>query len=181
MSNFSINRFFDIGFISFKVSTDEEKEKGCLCLTPGMLDILEQNTQETSFGENMKEVPDQSNVTSPREENHVVDIASSLPSSTEGTLNLNNHKVADNTDLDVNDSIKPVNNLASNVTSPRKENQLVVDIASSLPSSTEDTLNSNNNEVDDDTDPCVNESIQPVKDVTSAVDVTPGTGRSYAT
>ena len=127
MSNFSINRFFDIGFISFKVSTDEEKEKGCLCLTPGMLDILEQNTQETSFGENMKEVPDQSNVTSPREENHVVDIASSLPSSTE------------------------------------------------------DTLNSNNNEVDDDTDPCVNESIQPVKDVTSAVDVTPGTGRSYAT
>ncbi|XP_078320242.1 uncharacterized protein LOC111112615 [Crassostrea virginica] len=41
------------------VSTDEEKEKGCLCLAPGMLDILDKNTQETSSGVNGNVVPDQ--------------------------------------------------------------------------------------------------------------------------
>ena len=110
MSNFSINHFFDIIFILLKVSTDEDKEKGCLCLAPGMLDILEENTQNTSVGVNVNGVPDQSNVTSPGEESHVVDIASSLPSSTEGTLNSNNDEVVDNTDRDVNESNQPVNN-----------------------------------------------------------------------
>nr|XP_022305978.1 uncharacterized protein LOC111112629 isoform X7 [Crassostrea virginica] len=142
------------------VSTDEEKEKGCLCLAPGMLNILEENTQETSLSVNVNVVRDQSIVTSAREENNVVDVASRLPSSTEGTLNSNNDEVVDDTDPDVKNSIKPVNNLASNVNSPREENN-VVDVASSLPSSTEGTLNSNNDEVVDDTDPDVNESIQP--------------------
>nr|XP_022305989.1 uncharacterized protein LOC111112631 isoform X1 [Crassostrea virginica] len=140
------------------VSTDEEKEKGCLCLAPGMLDILEENTQETSFGVNGIVVPDQSNVTSPREKNHVVDKASYSPSSSEGTLISNNDEVVDDTDRDVNESIKPVK-FASYVTSPRKENH-AVDIASSLPSSTEGTLNSNNYEV---------------------IDVAPGTERTSAT
>ena len=142
--------------------------------------MLDDNTQETSSGVNVNVVPDQSNVTSPREENHAVDKESSLPSSTEGTLNLNNHKVADNTDLDVNDSIKPVNNLESNVTSPREENH-VVDIASSLPSSTKDTSNSNIDEIINDTDPSVKEYVQPVINLASAVDMTPGTETSYAT
>ena len=128
MSNFSLNRFFDIVFILLKVSTDEEKEKGCLSLAPGMLDILDKNTQETSSGVNVNVVPDQSNVTSPKEENHAVDIASSLPSS-----------------------------------------------------STEGTLNSNTDEVVDDTDPAVNESNQPINNSTAAADVSPDTERSYAT
>ncbi|XP_078321960.1 uncharacterized protein LOC111112093 isoform X3 [Crassostrea virginica] len=63
------------------VSTDEEKEKGCLSLNPGMLD---------RFDENGIVVYDQSNVTSPREKNPVVDNASNTPSSTEGTSNSNN-------------------------------------------------------------------------------------------
>ena len=69
MSNFSINHFFDIVFFLLKVSRDEEKEKGCLYLAPGMFDRLDENTQETSFGVNVNVVPDRSNVTSPREEN----------------------------------------------------------------------------------------------------------------
>nr|XP_022305943.1 uncharacterized protein LOC111112616 isoform X3 [Crassostrea virginica] len=122
------------------VSTDEEKEKGCLCLAPGTLDILDEITPETSFVVN---IPD-------------------LPSSTEGSLNSNNDEVVDCTDPGVNESIiiKPVNNLASNVTSPKEKNH-AVDIASSLPSSREDTLISNNYEVIDDTDPDLNESNQP--------------------
>nr|XP_022316071.1 uncharacterized protein LOC111119843 isoform X2 [Crassostrea virginica] len=72
------------------VSTDEEKEKGCLSLNPGMLDRYDEKTQKTSVGVNVNVVPDQSNVTSPREENHVVDNASNSPSSTEGTFNPNN-------------------------------------------------------------------------------------------
>ena len=115
MSNFSINHFFDIIFILLKVSTDEDKEKGCLCLAPGMLDILEENTQETSLSENVNLVRDQSIVMSAREENNVVDVASRLPSSTEGTLNSNNNEVVDDTDHGVHKSIQPVNNLASAV------------------------------------------------------------------
>ncbi|XP_078321794.1 uncharacterized protein LOC111112647 [Crassostrea virginica] len=92
------------------VSSDEDKEKGCLCLAPGMLDMLEENTQNTSVSVNVNGVPDQSNVTSQGEENHVVDIASSLPSSTEGTLNSNNDEVVDDTDRDVNESNQPINN-----------------------------------------------------------------------
>nr|XP_022291294.1 uncharacterized protein LOC111102724 [Crassostrea virginica] len=161
------------------VSTDEEKERGCLYFTPGMVDILDENKQETSYGVNVNFVPDQSNVTRPGEENHVVDVVSSLPSSTEGTLNSNNYKVADDIDPDVNDSIKPVNNLASNVTSPREENHVVV-IATSLPSSTEDTSNSNNDEIVIDTDPSVKEYVQPVNNLASVVDMTPGTEKSIA-
>ena len=115
MNNFSINHFFDIVFIPLKVSTDEEKEKGCLSLTPRMLDISEENTQETSSDVNVNEVPDQSNDTSPGEENHVVDKASSLPRSTEGTLNSNNDEVFDDTDPADYESIQPSNNLASDV------------------------------------------------------------------
>ena len=125
-----------------------------------MLDILDENTQETSFGVNVNVVPDQSNVTSPREENHGVDIESSLPSSTEGTLNSNNYKVADDT---------------------AREDNHVVDIASSLPSSIEDTSNSNNDEIVNDTDPGVKEHVQPVDNLASAVDMTPGTEKSNAT
>nr|XP_022305933.1 uncharacterized protein LOC111112614 isoform X2 [Crassostrea virginica] len=95
------------------VSTDEEKEKGCLCLAPGMLEILEENTQETSFGVNVNVVPDQSNVISPREENHIVDKASSLPSSIESTLNSNNDEVVDDTDPAVNESDQLINNLTA--------------------------------------------------------------------
>nr|XP_022305922.1 uncharacterized protein LOC111112612 isoform X4 [Crassostrea virginica] len=95
------------------VSTDEEKEKGCLCLAPGMLEILEENTQETSFGVNVNVVPDQSNVISPREENHIVDIASSLPSSIEGFLNSNNDEAVDDTDPAVNESDQLINNLTA--------------------------------------------------------------------
>ena len=127
MSSFSLNRFFDIAFILLKVTTDEEKEKGCLCLAPGMLNILEENTQETSLSVNVNVVPGQSIVTSAREENNVVDVASRFPSSTEGTLN------------------------------------------------------SNNDEVVDDTDPAVNESNQPINNSTAAADVSPDTERSYAT
>ncbi|XP_078321956.1 uncharacterized protein LOC111119843 isoform X2 [Crassostrea virginica] len=76
--------------IAETLSTDEEKEKGCLSLNPGMLDRYDEQTQKTSVGVNVNVVPDQSNVTSPREENHVVDNASNSPSSTEGTLNANN-------------------------------------------------------------------------------------------
>nr|XP_022303248.1 uncharacterized protein LOC111110883 isoform X2 [Crassostrea virginica] len=93
------------------VSTDEEKEKGCLCLTPGMLNILEEITQETSFGVNVNVVPDQSNVTSPRDENHVVDNASSLPNFTEGTLN--NGEIIDDTYPAINESNQPINNLTA--------------------------------------------------------------------
>ena len=82
MSSFSLNRFFDIAFILLKVSTDEEKEKGCLSLNPGMLDRLDEKTQKTSLDENGIVVHDQSNPTSPREKNHVVDNASNTPSST---------------------------------------------------------------------------------------------------
>ena len=105
MSNFSINHFIDIVFILLKVSKDEEKEKGCLYLAPGMFDRLDENTQETPV--NVKVVPDRSNVTSPREENHVVNKASSLPSSTDGTLK--NNEVADDTDPAVNESDQPIN------------------------------------------------------------------------
>ena len=92
-----------------KVSTDEEKKKGCLCLAPGMLDILDENTQGTSVGVNVNVVPDQSIDINPREENPVVDIESSLPSSTEGTLNSNN-EVVDDTYPGVNVSIQLINN-----------------------------------------------------------------------
>ena len=129
-----------------------------------MLNVLEENTQETSFGVNEDVVRDQSIVTSAREENNVVDVASRLPSSTEDILNSNNDEVVDDTDPDVKNSIKPVNNLASNVTSPREENN-VVDVASRLPSSTESTLNSNDDEVVDDTDPDVKNSIKPVNNL----------------
>nr|XP_022305939.1 uncharacterized protein LOC111112615 isoform X2 [Crassostrea virginica] len=99
------------------VSTDEEKEKGCLCLAPGMLiclipgtlDISDENTQGTSVGVNVNVVPDQSNATSPREENHVVDIASCLASSTEAFLNSNN-EIVDDTYPGINVSIQLINN-----------------------------------------------------------------------
>ena len=78
-----------------------------------MLEILEENTQETSFGVNVNVVPDQSNVISPREENHIVDIASSLPSSIEGILNSNNDEVVDDTDPAVNESDQQINNLTA--------------------------------------------------------------------
>ena len=80
-----------------------------------MLDISDEKKQQTSFGMNVNVVHDQSNVTSPREENHVVDKASSLPSSTEGTLNSKNNEIVDDTDPDVHKSIQPVNNLESAV------------------------------------------------------------------
>ena len=102
-------------FIPLKVSTDEEKEKGCLCLTPGMLDILDENTQNASFCVNVNVVRDQSNVRSPGEENHVVDKRFSSSISSEGTLNSNNDEVVDDTDPGVNESNKPCNNLASAV------------------------------------------------------------------
>nr|XP_022308521.1 uncharacterized protein LOC111114492 isoform X2 [Crassostrea virginica] len=162
------------------VTTDEEKEKGCLCLAPGMLNILEENTQETSLSVNVNVIPGQSIVTSAREEDNVVDVASRLPSSTEGTLNSNNDEVVDDTDSDVENSIKPVNNLASNVNRPREENN-VVNNASNLPSSTKGTLNSHSDKAVNDTDPDVDISIQPVKTLASAVNENPGTGRSYAT
>ena len=113
MSNFSINHFFDIVFFLLKVSRDEEKEKGCLYLAPGMFDRLDENTQETSFGVNVNVVPDRSNVTSPREENHVVDIASNSPSSAKGTLNSNNDEVVNDTDPAVNESDQLINNLTA--------------------------------------------------------------------
>ena len=74
-----------------------------------MLNILEENTQETSLSVNVNVVRDQSIVTSAREENNVFDVASRLPSSTEGTLNSNNDEVVDDTDPDVNESIQPEN------------------------------------------------------------------------
>ena len=110
MNNFSINHFFDIVFVLLKVSREEEKEKGCLYLAPGMFDRLDEKTQETSFGVNVSVVPDQSNVNSPKEENNAVDIANSVPSSTEGTLNSSNDEVVDDTDPDVNESNQPINN-----------------------------------------------------------------------
>ena len=115
MSSFSLNRFFDIAFILLKVSTEEEKEKGCLCLAPGMLDISDEKKQQTSFGVNVNAIPDQSNVTSPREEDNVVNNASKLPSFTNGTLNSNSDKAVNDTDPDVDVSIQPVNTLASAV------------------------------------------------------------------
>ena len=88
MINLVINRFVGIVFIPLKVSADEEKEKGCLCLAPGTFDILDENTPETSFVVNVNGVPD-------------------LPSSTEGTLNSNNYEVIDDTDPDLSESNQP--------------------------------------------------------------------------
>ena len=78
-----------------------------------MLEILDENTQETSFGVNVNVVPDQPNVISPREENHIVDIASSLPSSIEGTLNSNNDEAVDDTNPAFNESDQLINNLTA--------------------------------------------------------------------
>nr|XP_022305965.1 uncharacterized protein LOC111112627 isoform X3 [Crassostrea virginica] len=65
------------------VCTDEEKEKGCLCLAPGMLDILDDNTQETSFCAN--------------------EDTSSLPSFTGIINSSNNGEVICGTDPEIND------------------------------------------------------------------------------
>ena len=111
-------------FILLKVSTDEEKEKGCLCLAPGMLDISEENTQEMSFGMNENVVPAQSNVTSPRKENHVVDIASRSLSSTGVTNSSNNCEVIGVTDPEINEqpTSQQVKNLSAAVdVSPDKK------------------------------------------------------------
>ena len=81
-------------------------------MAPGILNILDKNTQETFVGVNVNVEPDQSNVTSPREENNVVNNASNSPSSTEGTLNMNNYEVFNDTNPGVSVSIQPVNNSA---------------------------------------------------------------------
>ena len=68
-----------------------------------MLDISEENTQETSFGVNENVVPVPSNVTSPRKENHVVDKTSPSLSSTGVTNSSNNGEVFGVTDPEINE------------------------------------------------------------------------------
>ena len=75
--------------------------------------MLDGKTQKTSLDENGIVVHDQSNPTSPREKNHVVDNASNTPSSTEGTSNSNNSASAVDATLepnvDLNDCVPSVN------------------------------------------------------------------------
>ena len=154
-----------------KVSTDEEKVKGCLCLTPAVLEISEKNIKETSSGEKEDIFPDISNVSSPRQ-TEIVDKTSRSPSFTNVTMIPNFDEVIDVIDPGVNESNQPVNNSTvfpghSNVTIQRPIH--VVDKASSSPSSTKIT-----SIIDEDivvTDPEINKSNETVNNLTAALDV----------
>ena len=79
------------------MSTDEEKVKGCLCLTPAMLETSEENTKDSK--EDV--VPAESNVTSPRETQIVTDV----------------------TDPEVNESTQTINNLTSAMNVPSENEE----------------------------------------------------------
>ena len=158
-----------------KVSTDEEKVKGCLCLNPAVLEISEKNIKETSSGEKEDIFPDISNVSSPRQ-TEIVETTSRSPSFTNVIMIPNFDEVIDVSDPGVNESNQPVNNSTvfpghSNVTIQRPIH--VVDKASSSPSSTKITTI-----IDEDidvTDPEINKSNETVNNSTAAVDVSPNT------
>ena len=121
--NQSINRvypLFDIVFILLsKVSTDEEQVKGCLCLTPAMLEISVKNTKETPSGVKEDVAPDNSNVTSTRQ-SQIVDKTSRSPSSTKVISIINEDIVV--TDAEINEFNETVNNSTAAVdVSPNTE------------------------------------------------------------
>ena len=161
------------------MSTDEEKVKGCLCLTPAMLDMSEKITKETSSGVKEDVAPNNSDVTSTRQ-SQLVDKTSRSPSSTKVILSSNINDVTDVSNPGVNESNQLVDNLTvvpgdSDVPIPRPIH--AVDKASSLPSSTEIT-----SIIDEDivvTDPEINESNETVNNLTAAVDVSPNTDECY--
>ena len=156
------------------MSTDEEKVKGCLCLTPAMLEISEKNTKETPSGVKEDLAPDNSDVTSPRQTQRV-DKTSRSPSSSSNT-----GKVFDVSDPGVNESNELVNNSTvvpghSNVPIPRP----IHAVDKALPSSTKTTsINDVNTDV---TDHEINESNKTVNNLTAAVDVSPNTEKRYQT
>ena len=133
---------FDIVFILLsKVSTDEEKVKGCLCLTPAMLEISEKNTKETPSGVKEDVALDNSNVTSTRQ-SQIVDKTSRSPSSTKVILSSSIDEVIHVSYPGVNESNQLVYNLTvvpgdSDVPIPRPIH--VVDKASCSRSSTKVT------------------------------------------
>ena len=128
----SVNRFLDIVFILLsKVSTDEEKEKGCLCLTPTMLDMLDENTKDTL-------VSDESYVTSTLEMAFISDKASSPTCPTNVTLNSNSDKSINVTDLEDNESDKLINN-ATPAINVFPENEFLLPTAMPVSENTEQT------------------------------------------
>ena len=162
------------------MSTDEEKVKGCLCLTPAVLEISEKNMKETSSGEKEDRVPDNSN-SSPRQ-TQIVDKTFCSPSSTNVILIPDFDEVIDVSDPGVNESNQPVNNSTvfpghSNVTIQRPIH--VVDKASSSPSSTK--ITSIIDEDIDVTDPEINKSNETVNDLTATVDVSLNIGECNPT
>lgn len=77
---------------------------------PAMLETVVKNTQQTSFNEKQNEVPNQSNITSPRQI-HPVDKASGFKE----TLKSNKEEISDITDSGVNESIQLDNDLTTAV------------------------------------------------------------------
>nr|XP_022316888.1 uncharacterized protein LOC111120466 isoform X3 [Crassostrea virginica] len=113
----------------FKLNSDEstieacakiDQQKGCLCLSPSILEKSEENTTETPFCGNEEVEPDRPDITK-SSRTPKVDNAFSSPTTTEVALRSDIDDVIYDTDPEVNESDQPINNSTSAMdVSPQK-------------------------------------------------------------
>ena len=99
-------------FCLFIVCAKIDKQKGCLCLSPSILEKSMENTTETPFCGEEEVEPDQPNIT---KSSHTpkVDNKFSSPSTTEVTLSSDIDDFIYVTDPEVNEPDQPINNSTS--------------------------------------------------------------------
>ena len=104
----------------FIVCAKIDKQKGCLCLSPSILEKSKENTTETSFCGKEKVEPEQPNITK-SSHTPIVDNAFSLPSTTEVTSTSDIDDVIYVIDPEVKEFKEPINNSTSAMdVSPQK-------------------------------------------------------------
>ena len=99
-------------FCLFIACAKIDQQKGCLCLSPSILEKSEENTTETPFCGNEEVEPDRPDITK-SSRTPKVDNALSSPNTTEVVLRSDIDDVIYDTDPEVNESDQPINNSIS--------------------------------------------------------------------